>query len=70
MSKRKDRAEESAQDEGVGGGKAEAALDELMDGLDEAHAYLKRHWEERPVAVAATALAVGVVIGLMLGRRR
>lgn len=49
----------------------EAAQDAIEDGLDEAHRYLKRQWRERPVAVAATALGVGILIGLLLngGRR-
>jgi ElaB/YqjD/DUF883 family membrane-anchored ribosome-binding protein len=46
---------------------AQAAIE---DGLDEAHRYLKRQWRERPVAVAATAMGVGLVIGLLLGSRR
>ena len=42
----------------------------VEDGLDEAHRYLKRQWRERPVAVAATAVGVGLVLGLILGGRR
>jgi hypothetical protein len=38
--------------------------------LDEAHTYLKRQWRERPVAVAATAVGIGLVLGLLLGGRR
>lgn len=48
----------------------EAAHAAVEDGLDEAHRYLKRQWRERPVAVAATAVGVGLVIGLLLGSRR
>ena len=48
----------------------EAAHTAVEDGLDEAHAYLKREWRERPITVAATALGVGLVIGLLLGSRR
>jgi ElaB/YqjD/DUF883 family membrane-anchored ribosome-binding protein len=48
----------------------EAAHAAIEDGLDEAHRYLKRQWRERPVAVAATALGIGLVIGLLLGSRR
>jgi ElaB/YqjD/DUF883 family membrane-anchored ribosome-binding protein len=48
----------------------EAAQAAVEDGLDEAHRYLKRQWRERPVAVAATAVGVGLVIGLLLGSRR
>jgi ElaB/YqjD/DUF883 family membrane-anchored ribosome-binding protein len=42
----------------------------IEDGLDEAHHYLKRQWRERPVAVAATAMGVGLILGLLLGSRR
>lgn len=42
----------------------------LEDGLDEAHRYLRRQWRERPVAVAATALGIGLVLGVLLGSRR
>jgi ElaB/YqjD/DUF883 family membrane-anchored ribosome-binding protein len=31
---------------------------------------LKRQWKERPVAVTASAVGVGVLIGLLLGSRR
>jgi ElaB/YqjD/DUF883 family membrane-anchored ribosome-binding protein len=48
----------------------EAAQEAIEDGLDEAHSYLKRQWRERPIAVAATTLGVGLVIGLLLGSRR
>lgn len=56
----RDRAEEVFED-------AHTAVE---DGLDEAHRYLKRQWRERPVAVAATAVGVGLVLGLLLGSRR
>jgi len=45
----------------------EAAHAAVEDGLDEAHRYLKRQWRERPVAVAATAVGVGLLIGLLIG---
>lgn len=48
----------------------ESARDAAEDGLDEVHAYLKREWQERPVTVAAAALGIGLVIGLLLGGRR
>lgn len=47
--------------------RAQAAVE---DGFDEAHRYLKRQWRKRPVAVAATALGAGVIIGLLIGSRR
>lgn len=56
----RERAEEMFED-------AHAAVE---DGLDEAHRYLKRQWRERPVAVAATAVGVGLILGLLLGSRR
>jgi ElaB/YqjD/DUF883 family membrane-anchored ribosome-binding protein len=48
----------------------EAAQEAVEDGLDEAHRYLKRQWKHRPVAVAATAVGVGLLVGLLLGSRR
>jgi hypothetical protein len=48
----------------------EAAQTAIEDGFDEAHRYLKRQWRERPMAVAAAALGLGIVIGLLLGSRR
>lgn len=48
----------------------EAAREAVEDGLDQAHRYMKRQWRERPVAVAATTLGVGLMIGLLLGSRR
>ena len=47
--------------------RAQAAVE---DGLDEAHRYLKRQWRKRPVAVAATALGLGVIIGMLISGRR
>ncbi|MBC7769131.1 MAG: hypothetical protein H7124_10125 [Phycisphaerales bacterium] len=46
---------------------AEAAIKE---GLDEANRYLQRQLTERPLTVAATALGVGVLVGVLLGSRR
>ena len=48
----------------------EAAYAAVEDGLDEAHRYLKRQWRERPVAVAAAAAGVGLIVGLLIGGRR
>ncbi|HRE45732.1 MAG TPA: hypothetical protein PKY87_17410 [Terricaulis sp.] len=42
----------------------------VEDGLDDTHRYMKRQWKERPVAVAATAVGVGLLVGLLLGSRR
>jgi ElaB/YqjD/DUF883 family membrane-anchored ribosome-binding protein len=65
------RAAELAEEARVRAEEAyEAARDAVEDGLDEAHRYMKRQWRERPVAVAAATLGVGLVIGLLLGSRR
>src|SRR5262249_15161631 len=40
-------------------------------GFDEMHVFMKRQWRERPVAVAATAVGIGLLLGLaMRGGRR
>jgi ElaB/YqjD/DUF883 family membrane-anchored ribosome-binding protein len=46
------------------------ARDALEDGLDEAYRYLKRQCRDNPLGVTATALGVGLVIGILLGSRR
>jgi ElaB/YqjD/DUF883 family membrane-anchored ribosome-binding protein len=48
----------------------EGAHAAVEDGLDEAHRYLKRQWRERPLTVAATAVGVGLIVGLLIGGRR
>jgi ElaB/YqjD/DUF883 family membrane-anchored ribosome-binding protein len=48
---------------------AEAAAETAEDGIDMAHAYLKRQWRERPLATAGAALGLGVLIGLMMSKR-
>ncbi len=48
----------------------EAAQAAIEDGVDEAHRYLKRQWRERPIAVAGTALGIGLVVGLLIASRR
>ena len=71
MAKDKSRAEEIADDVRDRAEEAfERAQAAVEDGLDEAHLYLKRQWRERPVAVAATALGAGIIIGLLIGGRR
>jgi ElaB/YqjD/DUF883 family membrane-anchored ribosome-binding protein len=47
-----------------------AAHAAIEDGLDEAHRYLKRQWRERPLAVAATAVGIGMILGMLLAGRR
>ena len=45
-----------------------AAVSELGETLSEEEAHVERLVAERPIAALASALAVGVVIGLMLRR--
>lgn len=57
----RERAEEAYQ----------AAQEAVEDGIDEAHRYLKRQWRERPLAVAATTLGIGIILGVLIsGSRR
>jgi len=63
----RERAEEAADRAREAYDAAQAAVE---DGLDGAHRYLKRQWRERPMAVAATAVGVGVLIGVLLTSRR
>jgi ElaB/YqjD/DUF883 family membrane-anchored ribosome-binding protein len=68
---RSSRAEELADEARERAEEAYAAAQAAIeDGLDEAHRYLKRQWKERPLAVAATAVGIGLVLGLLLGSRR
>ena len=48
----------------------EAAHAAVEDGLDTAHRYMKRQWRDRPLAVTASAVGVGLILGLLLGSRR
>ncbi len=71
MGKKKDRIEaEFAQGANDVEESLAALQEELMENVEEAGDYLKRQLEERPIAVAATALGVGLLVGLLLGRRR
>lgn len=56
----RDRAEEAYQ----------AAHEAVEDGIDTAHRYMKRQWRDRPLAVAASAVGVGLILGVLLGSRR
>ncbi len=40
-------------------------------GFDELHVFMKRQWRERPVVVAASAVGIGLLLGMALrgGRR-
>lgn len=42
----------------------------IEDGIDSAVEFTKRQWRENPVAVVAAAAGIGLLIGLLLGRRR
>lgn len=48
----------------------EAAHEAVEDGLDSTHRYMKRQWRDRPLAVAASAVGIGLILGLLLGSRR
>lgn len=48
----------------------EAAHAAVEDGLDTAHRYMKRQWRERPLAVTASAVGIGLIVGMLLGSRR
>jgi ElaB/YqjD/DUF883 family membrane-anchored ribosome-binding protein len=48
----------------------EAAHEAVEDGIDSAHRYMKRQWRDRPLAVAASAVGVGLILGVLLGSRR
>ncbi|MEJ0060587.1 MAG: hypothetical protein WDM79_13875 [Terricaulis sp.] len=47
---------------------AEEAYGVVQDGIDEAHTYLKRQFRQRPLTVAASAIGIGLIIGLALSR--
>lgn len=42
----------------------------VEDGFDDAYRYLKRQCRDNPLGVTATALGVGLIIGLLMGSRR
>jgi len=48
----------------------EAAHAAVEDGIDTAHRYMKRQWRDRPLAVTASAVGVGLIVGMLLGSRR
>ena len=48
----------------------EAAHAAVEDGMDTAHRYMKRQWRDRPLAVTASAVGVGLIVGMLLGSRR
>lgn len=66
-SEARERAEEALEAAQEALERAQGAIE---DGLDHAHRTLKREWRQRPLAITAGALGVGLVIGLLIGGRR
>lgn len=62
------------QDQPNGNGDARAdtntAAAAFGDTLHDAEGYLKRQWRENPLQVAAAVAGIGLLLGLLLGRRR
>lgn len=61
----------------TGAGERDASADEAdvlrqraEDSLNEACLRLKQQWREHPATVAAAALGVGLILGLLIGGRR
>jgi ElaB/YqjD/DUF883 family membrane-anchored ribosome-binding protein len=48
---------------------ANAAAAAFRDTMHEAEDYVKRQWRENPIGVAAIVAGLGVLLGLILGRR-
>lgn len=49
----------------------DTAYETAENSFDDIHVFMKRQWRERPVAVAAAAVGLGVLIGMaMRGDRR
>jgi ElaB/YqjD/DUF883 family membrane-anchored ribosome-binding protein len=66
---------EDAMKKGVESGKAKLndAIDTTAERVDQAHMFIKDQARERPVALTAAAIGVGLLVGLVLansGRRR
>lgn len=49
---------------------ASTAAAALEDAMDAAAGYAKRQWHENPVGVVVAAAGLGLLLGLLLGRRR
>jgi ElaB/YqjD/DUF883 family membrane-anchored ribosome-binding protein len=49
---------------------ASAAAAAFGDTMREAEDYVKRQWRDNPIGVAAVFAGLGVLLGLLLGRRR
>jgi|CXWL01.1.fsa_nt_gi ElaB/YqjD/DUF883 family membrane-anchored ribosome-binding protein len=59
-----DAAREQAEDA------FEAVVEAAEEGADVTHRYLRKQFKERPIAVAATALSVGLLLGMLISGRR
>ena len=68
----RDKAEHLYEDAREHAGEAwEHGYETVEGGFDEMHVFMKRQWRERPVAVAAAAVGVGLLVGMaMRGGRR
>lgn len=69
MTSENETAEEQKHETGL----AKAAHDAGERGealFEEARAFLRRQWNERPLTVAAAAVGLGALIGLALSKRR
>ncbi len=42
----------------------------VSDTMHEAEDFVKRQWRDNPIGVAAVVAGLGMLLGLMLGRRR
>ena len=49
---------------------SQQARDAAEASLDAAVEFVKRQWRENPVGVVAAAAGLGLLVGLLLGRRR
>lgn len=57
-------------DETPRGEQLAAATALLEDSVGAAAAFIERQWRENPAAVVAAALGLGLLAGLLLGRRQ
>ncbi len=56
-------------DAGLGQTASDAAA-AFTETLNEADDFVRRQWQENPIGVAAVVGGVGLLLGLLLGRRR
>lgn len=57
-------------DNTTGDNLSQQAHDAAEAGFDTAVEFVKRQWRENPVVVVAAAAGLGLLVGLLLGRRR